>query len=62
MQVLALHQFDCARANKSSCAWGVEARVPFLDIDFMDVAMGISPEDKMIVPVSRSAALMNDLH
>lgn len=60
MQVLALHQFDCARANKSTCAWGVEARVPFLDIDFMEVAMGINPEDKMIVPVSMSAALMND--
>lgn len=52
-QVLALHQFDCARANKSSCAWGVEARVPFLDADFIEEVMTTSPEDKLIKPVSR---------
>ncbi|CAM9721178.1 unnamed protein product, partial [Phaeothamnion confervicola] len=44
----ALHQFDCLRANKSMSAWGVEARVPFLDVDFLDVAMMIDPHDKMI--------------
>ncbi|CAM9541518.1 unnamed protein product [Sphacelaria rigidula] len=48
LQVLALHQFDCARANKSTCAWGLEARVPFLDVDFVDLVMSISPEDKVI--------------
>ncbi|MDG1733911.1 MAG: asparagine synthase B [Thalassotalea sp.] len=42
-----LHMFDCLRANKSMSAWGIEARVPFLDKDFMDVAMRIDPEDKM---------------
>ncbi|MDO6426898.1 asparagine synthase B [Thalassotalea sp. 1_MG-2023] len=42
-----LHMFDCLRANKSMSAWGVEARVPFLDKNFMDVAMRINPEDKM---------------
>lgn len=42
-----LHMFDCLRANKSMSAWGIEARVPFLDKEFMDVAMRISPEDKM---------------
>lgn len=42
-----LHMFDCLRANKSMSAWGVEARVPFLDKTFMDVAMRINPEDKM---------------
>ncbi|GHF92970.1 asparagine synthase B [Thalassotalea marina] len=42
-----LHMFDCLRANKSMSAWGVEARVPFLDKSFMDVAMRINPEDKM---------------
>ncbi|TRX56984.1 asparagine synthase B [Thalassomonas sp. M1454] len=42
-----LHMFDCLRANKSMSAWGIEARVPFLDKDFMDVAMRINPEDKM---------------
>lgn len=47
-QVLALHQFDCARANKSTSAWGVEARVPFLDVDFVDLVMSINPEDKLI--------------
>lgn len=44
-----LHLFDCARANKSTSAWGVEARVPFLDKNFMDVAMRLNPEDKMCI-------------
>ena len=42
-----LHMFDNLRANKSMSAWGIEARVPFLDKNFMDVAMRINPEDKM---------------
>ena len=42
-----LHMFDCARANKAMSAWGVEARVPFLDKAFLDVAMSINPELKM---------------
>ena len=42
-----LHLYDCLRANKSTCAWGVEARVPFLDRDFLDVAMGMNPAQKM---------------
>jgi asparagine synthase (glutamine-hydrolysing) len=42
-----LHKFDCLRANKSLAAWGVEGRVPFLDRDFLDVAMGFDPHDKM---------------
>jgi len=42
-----LHLYDCLRANKSLAAWGVEGRVPFLDKEFMDVAMRINPEDKM---------------
>ena len=44
-----LHMFDCARANKATCAWGVEARVPFLDKEFIDVAMRLNPQDKMCV-------------
>ena len=43
-----LHQYDCLRANKSLAAWGIEGRVPFLDKQFIDVAMEINPEDKMI--------------
>lgn len=43
----ALHMFDCARANKAMSARGVEARVPFLDKKFLDVAMRINPQDKM---------------
>ncbi|KAF2809607.1 glutamine-hydrolyzing asparagine synthase [Mytilinidion resinicola] len=43
-----LHLADCLRANKSTIAWGVEARVPFLDKAFLDVAMNIDPEDKLI--------------
>ena len=46
-KLLALHMFDCARANKAMAAWGVEARVPFLDKAFLDVAMSINPADKM---------------
>ncbi|EOS93987.1 asparagine synthase B [Erwinia tracheiphila] len=46
-KLLALHMFDCARANKAMSAWGVEARVPFLDKKFLDVAMRINPADKM---------------
>ena len=42
-----LHMFDCARANKATSAWGVEARVPFLDKNFIDVAMRLNPQDKM---------------
>ncbi len=43
-----LHLYDCLRANKSLSAWGVEGRVPFLDKEFIDVAMQINPQDKMI--------------
>jgi asparagine synthase (glutamine-hydrolysing) len=42
-----LHMYDCLRANKSLAAWGVEGRVPFLDKEFMDVAMRLNPQDKM---------------
>ena len=42
-----LFLFDCLRANKAMAAWGLEARVPFLDKEFMDVAMRINPEAKM---------------
>ncbi|GGZ59747.1 asparagine synthase B [Lysobacter xinjiangensis] len=42
-----LHQFDCLRANKSMMAWGVEARVPFLDTEFLDVAMRMDASAKM---------------
>jgi asparagine synthase (glutamine-hydrolysing) len=42
-----LHLYDCLRANKSLAAWGVEGRVPFLDKEFMDVAMRLNPELKL---------------
>ena len=42
-----LHYYDCLRANKSLSAWGVEGRVPFLDKEFLDVAMRTKPEAKM---------------
>ncbi|RZC79460.1 hypothetical protein C5167_003670 [Papaver somniferum] len=47
-KIKALHQYDCLRANKSTSAWGLEARVPFLDKEFIKVAMDIDPEWKMI--------------
>lgn len=42
-----LHLYDCLRANKSLSAWGVEGRVPFLDKEFLDVAMRTNPQAKM---------------
>jgi asparagine synthase (glutamine-hydrolysing) len=48
VQIKALHLYDCLRANKSTSAWGVEARVPFLDKDFIDLAMSIDPAEKMV--------------
>ena len=48
MQIKALHQYDCLRANKSTFAWGLEARVPFLDKAFINAAMSIDPEWKMV--------------
>ena len=47
-KISRLHSYDCLRANKAMAAWGVEARVPFLDKEFLDVAMRINPADKMI--------------
>lgn len=46
----ALHQFDCLRANKSMAAFGIEARVPFLDLEFLDTAMAIDAEHKRVRP------------
>ena len=42
-----LHLYDCNRANKSLASWGIEGRVPFLDKEFIDVAMNLNPADKM---------------
>ena len=42
-----LSKYDCLRANKSLASWGVEGRVPFLDKEFLDVAMRLNPADKM---------------
>ncbi|KMP08388.1 asparagine synthetase [Coccidioides immitis RMSCC 2394] len=47
-RVKNLHLADCLRANKSTSAWGLEARVPFLDKQFLEVSMGVDPQEKMI--------------
>lgn len=47
-KISRLHMYDCLRCNKAMSAWGVEPRVPFLDPDFLDVAMNLDPEVKMI--------------
>ncbi|KAJ0682330.1 putative asparagine synthase (glutamine-hydrolyzing) [Helianthus annuus] len=47
-KIKALNQYDCLRANKSTSAWGLEARVPFLDKEFINVAMSVDPEAKML--------------
>ncbi len=49
-KVEALHLYDCLRANKSMAAWGVEARVPFLDLEFLDLAMSIDAAHRMPAP------------
>jgi asparagine synthase (glutamine-hydrolysing) len=49
-KVSKLNLYDCLRANKSLASWGVEGRVPFLDKEFIDVAMRINPKDKMAGP------------
>ncbi len=54
----ALYNYDCLRANKSMMAWGVEPRVPFLDVEFMDVAMKMDARFKMIDKASLGAARM----
>lgn len=46
-KISKLYLYDCLRANKSLSAWGVEGRVPFLDKEFLDVAMRLNPEAKM---------------
>ena len=48
-KLCALGQYDCLRANKAPMAWGLESRVPFLDIAFLDYVMSIAPRYKMIV-------------
>ncbi len=45
-----LYKYDCLRANKSTAAWGVEVRVPFLDREFLDSAMSFNPAEKMVGP------------
>ena len=47
-KIKALHLYDCLRANKSTSAWGIEARVPFLDKEFINIAMSIDPEWKLV--------------
>ena len=56
-----LHLFDCLRANKSMAAWGVEARVPFLDLEFLDVAMSLNPADKMVRPGGLEKQVLRDI-
>ena len=46
-KLFSLYKYDCLRANKSMAAWGVEARVPFLDRELLDVAMSFDPAAKM---------------
>ena len=48
MQIKALHQYDCLRANKATSAWGLEARFPYLDKDFVSIVMSIDPDFKMV--------------
>lgn len=55
-----LHWFDCLRANKAMAAWGVEARVPFLDQRFLDVAMSVDPAAKMPGPGRMEKQFLRD--
>jgi len=53
-KVKQLHLYDCLRANKAMMAWGVEARVPFLDRRFMEVAMNFDTAQKMCIDEAKS--------
>ena len=55
-----LYLYDLRRANKSMSAWGVECRVPFLDKEFLDVAMRLNPKDKMITEKKIEKWLLRD--
>lgn len=55
-----LHLYDCLRANKAMAAWGVEARVPFLDLEFIDYAMHLDPELKMTGPKRPEKAILRE--
>lgn len=55
-----LHLYDCLRANKAMAAWGVEARVPFLDLAFLDTAMGLDPAVKMVGPDGLEKRVLRD--
>lgn len=55
-----LHLFDCLRANKAMAAWGVEARVPFLDKEFLDLAMRLDPAAKMAGPGRMEKQILRD--
>ena len=56
----ALHLYDCNRANKAMAAWGVEARVPFLDLEFLDVAMSMDAEHKRTRPGKIEKAVLRE--
>jgi asparagine synthase (glutamine-hydrolysing) len=56
----ALYMYDCLRANKSMMAWGVEARVPFLDREFLDVAMSMDATAKMVSPGRMEKAIVRE--
>jgi asparagine synthase (glutamine-hydrolysing) len=55
-----LHAFDCLRANKSMAAWGIEARVPFLDLEFLEVAMNLDPAEKLVRPGGLEKRVLRD--
>ena len=59
-KVNRLHLFDCLRANKSMAAWGIEARVPFLDLEFLDASMRLDPASKMIAPGRLEKQILRD--
>lgn len=52
-KLFALHKYDCLRANKATASWGVEARVPFLAREVLDVVMSLDPAEKMCHPQNR---------
>jgi asparagine synthase (glutamine-hydrolysing) len=56
----ALHLYDCNRANKAMAAWGVEARVPFLDLEFLDVAMSMDAAHKQVRPGRIEKAVLRE--
>jgi asparagine synthase (glutamine-hydrolysing) len=57
-KIQMLYKYDCLRANKATAAWGIETRVPFLDLRFLDIAMSLDPAEKMVTSTRKEKYIL----